>query len=75
MGIKKMKTRVGLVQHGVPPHLAQQCLAYLVVHELAHLLVRHHDDRFTVLMDRHLPRWQLARRTLNAASLAHETWE
>ena len=27
------------------------------------------------LMNRHLPRRQLARRTLNAAPLAHETWE
>lgn len=82
-GIKKMKTRWGscnmasrriwlnLELAKKPP----ECLEYLVVHELAHLLVRHHDDRFNALMDRHLPRWRLARRTLNAAPLAHETWE
>jgi len=51
------------------------CLEYLVVHELLHLLVRHHDDRFRALMDRHLPRWRSIQKTLNAAPLAHETWE
>ncbi|MFP2898595.1 M48 family metallopeptidase [Corallococcus sp. 4LFB] len=82
-GIKKMKTRWGSCNAAArriwlnlelakkPP----QCLEYLVVHELLHLLVRNHDDRFHALMDRHLPRWRLARRTLNAAPLAHETWE
>jgi predicted metal-dependent hydrolase len=32
-----------------------ECLEYVIVHEMAHLIVRHHDDRFTNLMDRHLP--------------------
>ncbi|WP_199753711.1 M48 family metallopeptidase [Corallococcus sp. AB018] len=82
-GIKKMKTRWGscnaearriwlnleLVKK--PP----ECIEYLVVHELVHLIVRHHDDRFTALMDRHLPRWRLVRRTLNVAPLANDTWE
>jgi hypothetical protein len=27
------------------------CLEYIVVHELVHLLERHHDERFTALMD------------------------
>ena len=38
-------------------------LEYVVVHELAHLLVREeegsgHDERFYALMDRYLPSWR-----------------
>jgi hypothetical protein len=51
-----------------------ECLEYVIVHEMAHLIVRHHDDRFTSLMDRHLPNWKHIRQTLNAAPLAHTEW-
>ena len=51
-----------------------ECLEYVIVHEMAHLIVRHHDDRFTSLMDRYLPNWKLVRQTLNAAPLAHTDW-
>lgn len=82
-GIKRMKTKWGscnakarriwlnleLVKK--PP----ECLEYLIVHELVHLLVRHHDEQFVALMDRHLPKWRAGRKTLNAAPLAHEVWD
>jgi predicted metal-dependent hydrolase len=29
-----------------------QCLEYIVAHKLAHLLERHHDERFTTLLVR-----------------------
>ena len=51
-----------------------ECLEYIVVHEMVHLLVRDHGDRFTTLMDRYLPSWRLVRQTLNEAPLAHATW-
>jgi predicted metal-dependent hydrolase len=51
-----------------------ECLEYVIMHEMAHLIVRHHDDCFTSLMDRHLPNWKLVRQTLNAAPLAHANW-
>lgn len=51
-----------------------QCIEYVLVHELVHLLERHHTDRFVALMDRNLPRWRALREELNAAPLAHETW-
>jgi len=82
-GIKKMKTKWGscntrarrvwlnLELAKKPP----ECLEYLVAHELAHLLVRHHDERFNKLMDRHLPRWREIRKTLNAAPLGSDRWE
>ncbi len=81
-GIKKMKTRWGTcnaqagriwlnLELAKKPHA---CLEYLVVHELVHLIVRQHDERFHALMDKHLPRWKHTRRILNAAPLAHEEW-
>jgi predicted metal-dependent hydrolase len=51
-----------------------ECLEYVIVHEMAHLIVRHHDERFTNLMDRHLPNWKFIRQTLNAAPLAYTNW-
>lgn len=50
------------------------CLEYIVVHEMTHLLERHHNDRFTELMDRFLPDWRARRDELNAAPLAVENW-
>ena len=51
-----------------------RCLEYVVVHELAHLLARRHDGRFTGLLDRHLPDWRQARAELNALPLGYDEW-
>jgi predicted metal-dependent hydrolase len=51
-----------------------ECLEYIVVHEMAHLIVKRHDARFINLMDRYLPNWKLVRQTLNAAPLVHANW-
>ncbi|HVD83585.1 MAG TPA: YgjP-like metallopeptidase domain-containing protein [Bradyrhizobium sp.] len=37
------------------------CLEYIVVHEMIHLLVRHHDDRFRSFMDKYWPNWTMLR--------------
>ncbi len=50
------------------------CLEYIVVHEMAHYLQRHHDDRFTKLMDKFMPNWRSLRAQLNNAPLAEEQW-
>ena len=68
-GIKKMKTKWGSCNPDARRiwlnlELAKkpvQCLEYIVVHELVHLLERHHNERFTALMDRHLPHWRSRR--------------
>lgn len=81
-GIRRMKTRWGTCNAETGRiwlnlELAKkpvQCLEYIAVHEMMHLLERHHNDRFTALMDHHLPSWRLHRDELNAAPLAHETW-
>lgn len=51
-----------------------QCLEYIIVHELSHLIERHHNDRFVAIMNKHLPQWRRYREELNAAPLAQETW-
>lgn len=50
------------------------CLEYIVVHEMTHYQERNHGDRFTTLMDEHLPDWRSRRDQLNGAPLAHEEW-
>ena len=50
------------------------CLEYIVVHEMAHLVERNHGDRFIKLMDKLLPDWRARRDMLNDAPLAHERW-
>jgi predicted metal-dependent hydrolase len=82
-GIKRMKTKWGtcavearriwlnleLIKKPVP------CLEYIIVHELTHLLERHHNERFVQLMNTHMPLWRSHREELNVAPLAHEHWE
>jgi len=52
----------------------KECLEHVVVHELVHLIERHHNERFFAIMDRHMPQWRLHRQELNSAPLANETW-
>ena len=51
-----------------------QCLEYIVMHELVHLIERRHNDHFVAIMDQHLPQWRALRQELNAAPLAYESW-
>lgn len=53
---------------------SRDCLEYVLVHELVHLLVPPHSDRFRALMDQHLPQWRVLRDELNWAPVAHEDW-
>ena len=50
------------------------CLEYILVHEMVHFLERNHGDRFRELMDDLMPQWQMRRKELNRAPLAHEEW-
>lgn len=52
----------------------RECLEYIVVHELVHLLEPTHNTRFVALMDRHMPRWQDYRQALNRLPVRHEEW-
>jgi predicted metal-dependent hydrolase len=52
----------------------QECLEYIVVHEMAHLLEPTHNDRFKALMDRFMPKWQFFLDRLNRLPVSHEDW-
>jgi hypothetical protein len=51
-----------------------ECLEFILVHELLHLIERHHNDRFMALMDRWMPNWQQRRALLNRLPVRHEDW-
>ena len=44
---------------------APECLEYLVVHELAHLIERGHGPRFKAVLNKHLPDWKSRRAALS----------
>lgn len=48
-----------------------ECLEYVIVHELVHLLERSHNARFKALMTRFLPDWPERKRTLGRHLTAH----
>lgn len=81
-GIKRMKTRWGTCNFRTRriwlnlelAKKAPSCLEYIIVHEMVHLLERHHNDRFTGYMDRFMPGWRTRREELNRAPLSHEDW-
>jgi len=81
-GIKVMKTKWGTCNPTARRiwlnlELAKkpvECIEYIVVHELVHLLARKHDDNFVKLMDKHLPKWKFFREELNRSPLRHENW-
>ena len=80
--VRKMKTRWGSCtpasQHILinlelakkPP----ECLEYIVVHELTHLLEPTHNRRFVALMTQFMPKWQFYRDELNRLPVRHEEW-
>jgi predicted metal-dependent hydrolase len=72
-GIRKMKTKWGSCVTDSKTlwfniELAKKpisCIEYVVVHELVHLLERHHNRNFIILMNRYLPGWREQKRLLN----------
>jgi predicted metal-dependent hydrolase len=51
-----------------------ECLEYILVHELTHLLEPTHNERFVALMDHFLPHWRELRNRLNQLPVRHEDW-
>jgi len=45
---------------------APECLEYIVVHELVHLLEASHNSKFKTLMDRFYPKWKFYRKELRS---------
>ena len=82
-GIRKMKTKWGSCNTDAKSVLLNlelakkpyQCIEYIVVHELVHLLERRHNDRFITLMNRFLPEWKQLKNDLNRLPISHFEWE
>ncbi|MDO8369918.1 MAG: SprT family zinc-dependent metalloprotease [Candidatus Nitrotoga sp.] len=80
--VQKMKTKWGGCSPGTgsirlntdlvrkPP----ECLEYIVVHEMAHLLEPTHNSRFITLMDQFMPKWRFYKEELNRLPVRHESW-
>jgi hypothetical protein len=51
-----------------------ECLNYVVVQELVHLVERNHTERFIDMMNRIMPTWRTHRDVLNRLPLAEESW-
>lgn len=52
-----------------------ECLEYILVHELAHLIESTHNARFIALMDNFIPHWRQIKDELNRLPVRHEEWE
>ena len=52
----------------------RECLEYIVVHELVHLLEPTHNARFVSLMNRFVPNWKFLRQVLNRLPVKAEHW-
>jgi hypothetical protein len=82
-GIRRMKTRWGTCNRKTRRILLNlelakkppECLEYIVVHEMVHILEPHHGERFATIMNQVLPKWHLYREILNKAPLSHENWK
>jgi len=80
--VQRMKTKWGSCNHKartirLNTELAKkpaECLEYIVVHELVHLLEPTHNARFVALMDRFMPKWQFHRQVLNRLPVRREMW-
>lgn len=81
--VRRMRTRWGSCTPGrrtirLNTELAKkppECLEYVVVHELVHLLEPSHNATFISLMDKFMPQWRHFKDELNRAPLGHVEWE
>jgi predicted metal-dependent hydrolase len=80
--LQRMKTKWGSCNHEaknirINTELAKkppECLEYIVVHELVHLIEPTHNDRFIALMNQFMPKWRMYKDELNRLPVRHEEW-
>ena len=71
--IKKMKSRWGTCNTSTKKiwlnlelaHKKEECVDYVILHEICHLKVANHGKDFIALMDRYMPRWKELKKELN----------
>jgi hypothetical protein len=80
--LQRMKTKWGSCNHRAG-HIRlntelvkkpKDLLEYVIVHEMAHLLVPTHSERFVAILTKHYPAWREARAELNELPLGSERW-
>ena len=82
LGIKKMRTRWGTCSRNRKrvwlnlelTKKPREYIEYIVVHEMVHLLEKHHNGSFAAYMDKFLPKWRHYKEALNRIPLRHENW-
>ena len=52
----------------------KECLEYIVLHEMVHLLEPTHGPKFVNRMDHFMPSWRTTRDMLNSLPARHERW-
>ena len=80
--VRKMKSKWGTCNHSartirLNTELAlkpKDCLEYVVVHELVHLLEPSHNDRFVAQMNGFMPQWRSVRDRLNVLPIQYPAW-
>jgi predicted metal-dependent hydrolase len=80
--IKRMKTKWGTCNRQAKRiwlnlELAKkpaECLEYILVHEMVHLLERNHNDRFIALITGYMPKWRFHKDELNRLPVTHVDW-
>jgi predicted metal-dependent hydrolase len=81
--VRRMKTKWGSCNPAAKTILLntdlakkpRECLEYIVVHELVHLLEPTHSEPFIKLMDQHMPKWKSHRQLLNSLPVRHTDWD
>jgi predicted metal-dependent hydrolase len=53
----------------------KECLEYVVLHEMVHLLEPTHSSKFIGIMDRFMPHWRGLRDLLNSLPASHDRWD
>jgi predicted metal-dependent hydrolase len=69
--IKEKRIWINLELAKKPLH----CLEYIIVHEMLHLIERHHNDRFLALMEKYMPQWKFFKEELNYLPVSHGKWD
>ncbi len=54
---------------------SKDCLEYIVLHEMVHLIEPTHNSRFVALMDQFMPQWKFQRQRLNRLPVRHVDWD
>ncbi|MEM6504023.1 MAG: SprT family zinc-dependent metalloprotease [Planctomycetota bacterium] len=80
--IQRMKTRWGSCNSQAKTirlntdlgRKSPECLEYIVVHEMIHILEPTHNERFQSYMNHFMPDWKHRRQVLNQLPVRHENW-